>query len=121
MSDKVVRASLDLPLPDSGTGTATLSFVDAAGLSGAVLPPGSATVWTSSDPTVISVAGNADNVTAAFGPATPVKLGTGIVISSATTLPAVGAAAPVVISASGQPIDVIAGGPAGAQMVESVN
>jgi hypothetical protein len=116
MADKAIKkATIDLPLPDSGAGTATLSFTDAAGLA-TNLPAGSTTVWTSSDPTVVTVTGNPDNVTAKFAPAVPTKLGTGIIISSVTTLPNGNT-----LPAAGQPIDVVGGGPAGVQMVESVN
>ena len=69
MPEKVVKATIDLPLPDSGTGTATLNFVDAAGLA-ATLPAGTVPVWTASDPAMVLTPA-ASGLTSTFGPATP--------------------------------------------------
>jgi hypothetical protein len=115
MSDKpkAVKATLDLQLPDSGTGTASLAFVDAAGLP-ATLPSGTIPVWSSSNPAIV-VTPAADGLSAQFGPSTPPVLATGVVITAVTTLPS-----GTVITATGQPIDVVGGGPTGATMVETV-
>lgn len=114
MPANAVSAALDLPLPDSGSGVATLIFVDSVGLP-AALPAGTIPIWSSSDPAIV-VTPDADGLSAQFGPSSPPVLATGVVITAVTTLPD-----GTVITATGQPIDVVAGGPAGAQMKETVN
>ena len=114
MAAKAVKATIDLQLPDSGTGTATLTFTDSAGLPTA-LPAGTVPVWSSSNPAIV-LTPSADGTSAQFGPATPPVLATAVVLTAVTTLPS-----GTVITATGQAIDVIGGGPAGVQMVESVN
>ena len=114
MAAKAVKATIDLQLPDSGTGTATLTFTDSAGLPTA-LPAGTVPVWSSSNPAIV-LTPSADGTSAQFGPATPPVLATAVVLTAVTTLPS-----GTVITAAGQAIDVIGGGPAGVQMVESVN
>jgi len=119
MAKTTLATTLDLQLPDSGSGTATLSFVDAAGLP-AVVPTTStvATTWTSSSPAVVVTPSTINPLVAAFAPSTPPQLATGIVITAAVTitdptLPTIN------LTATGEPIDVIAGGIAGVQMVET--
>ena len=124
MAAKAVKATIDLQLPDSGTGTATLTFTDSAGLS-TTLPAGTVPVWSSSNPAIV-LTPSADGTSAQFGPATPPVLATAVVLTAVTTLPN-----GTVITAAGQAIDchlveilsilVIGDGPAGVQMVESVN
>jgi hypothetical protein len=114
MEEKAVKATLDLQLPDSGTGTAALTFTDAAGLP-ATLPTGIVPVWSSSNPAIV-LTPSADGTSCQFGPATPPVLATGVVITAVTTL-----ASGTVITATGNPIDVIGGGPAGVTMAEVVN
>ena len=114
MAAKAVKATIDLQLPDSGTGTATLTFTDSAGLP-TTLPAGTVPVWSSSNPAIV-LTPSADGTSAQFGPATPPVLATAVVLTAVTTLPS-----GTVITATGQAIDVIGGGPAGVQMVESVN
>ena len=124
MAAKAVKATIDLQLHDSGTGTATLTFTDSAGLPTA-LPAGTVPVWSSSNPAIV-LTPSADGTSAQFGPATPPVLATAVVLTAVTTLPN-----GTLITAAGQAIDchlveilsilVIGDGPAGVQMVESVN
>ena len=118
---KVKGAAIDFQILDNGTATATLSFVDTLN-EPAILPQGAtvATSWTSSDPQ-IAVAGNADGMgavlTSVVNPGDPLK--TGIVITGVTTVTlADGTTTLGPFTASGDPIDVIAGGPAGTQIAE---
>ena len=122
MKAKLAKASLDFTLLDNGTGTATLSFIDSL-QEPTVAPPGStvASQFTSSSPQV-SVTGAADGMSAALAavvnPGDPLQ--TGIIVSVSTTITlADGTTVLGPFTANGAPIDIIAGGPAGVQLVEA--
>jgi hypothetical protein len=119
MKQKVKTSGVDFTLLDSGKALATIIFVDAAGLpttpqTGAMI----ATVWTSSDPSVV-VVGRTDGLNADVSPATPPVLVTGAVVSASTTIINPDGTTIGPLAASGNPIDVIAGGPAGMSIAET--
>lgn len=122
MKAKLAKASLDFTLLDNGTGTATLSFVDS--LQEPTVAPAGSTVtssFSSSSPQV-SVTGAADGMSAALAavvnPGDPLQ--TGIIVSVSTTITlADGTTVLGPFAAQGAPIDIIAGGPAGVQLVEA--
>jgi hypothetical protein len=121
MANKAPRkATMDFQLLDNGTATATLTLVDAAGLP-TTLPSG-ATIgvppWASSNPAIV-VTPAADGMSAALAPSSPPVLVTGVVISAgpATITNADGSTVSLAV-VSGDPIDVIAGGPAGFSISE---
>lgn len=102
-----LTATLDFDLLDSGTATATLTVVDAAGLT-TTLPAGTPVpTWVTSSPAIVLTPAP-DGMSAAISPSTPPVLATGVVITVTTTL-----ATGTVITGTGQPIDVIGGGPTG--------
>jgi len=107
-----LKAIVDFRMLDNGSATATLTPVDVAGLP-TTLPDGTPPPsWASRDPAVV-VTPAADGMSATLAPATPPVLATGVIITASTTLPD-GTA----ISGSGNPIDVVAGGPTGFQITE---
>lgn len=121
---KAAKATIDFQVLDSGKVLFTASVVDAAGNppNPPGLPAGTATpVWTSSDPTILAVASDAASLAALTPPivdptgltavGTPVKLGTGVVVS-VSAAPPTGAA----LTGSANPVDVEAG-PAAALVV----
>jgi hypothetical protein len=108
---KAVNATMDFQLLDNGSATATLTPIDSVG-EPTTLPAGVVPAWSSSDPAVVVVPA-ADGMSAALAPASPPVLATGVVITASATLPS-GAA----ITGSGNPIDVVAGGPAGFSIAE---
>jgi hypothetical protein len=119
VKQKVKTSGVDFQLLDSGKALATVGFVDAAGLpttpqSGASI----ATVWTSSDPGAV-VVGRTDGLNADVSPAVPPVLVTGAVISASTTITNPDGTTIGPLAASGNPIDVVAGGPAGMSIAES--
>jgi hypothetical protein len=119
MAGKTFKATLDLQLPDQGSGTATLTFVDAAGLPATIPPTSTATTtWSSSNPAIVVTPNATNPLMAAFAPSVPPVLATAVVLTAAVsitdpTLPAIS------LTATGQPIDVVSGGPAGVQMTET--
>ena len=108
---KAVNATMDFQLLDNGSATATLTPIDSVG-EPTTLPAGVVPAWSSSDPAVVVVPA-ADGMSAALAPASPPVLATGVVITASATLPS-GA----VITGSGDPIDVVAGGPVGFKIAE---
>jgi hypothetical protein len=110
-----LKAGLDITLLDSGTATATLGFVDSVGIATS-LPAGSTVagqVWSSSNPAIV-VTPSADGLSAALAPSTPPVLATAVTISvSAGTVTNADGTTETVTGATSQPIDVVAGGPAG--------
>ena len=121
MAKKAVGAAVDFTILDNGTATATLSFVDALS-EPTVLQIGAtvSTAWTSSDPE-IGVVGSADGMSAALNaivsPGAP--LSKGVVITAVVTVTNADASVLGPFTATGDPIDVIAGGPAGVQIAEA--
>ena len=108
-------AKVDFVLLDNGTASLTATPVDAVGLP-TTLPAGTpAATWTSSDPGLVitPVSSDATGLTAIASPATPPVLVTGAVPTVSVTL-----ASGTVISGSGDPIDIVAGGAAGFGVVE---
>jgi len=119
MKQKVRTSGVDFQLLDSGKALATISFVDAGGLPTTVQTGATiATVWTSSDPGVV-VVGRADGLNADVSPATPPVLVTGAVVSASTTITNTDGSIIGPLAAQGNPIDVVAGGPAGMSIAES--
>jgi hypothetical protein len=119
MKQKVKTVGLDFTLLDSGKALATISFVDAAGLpttsqAGASI----ATVWNSNNSGVV-VVGRADGLNADVSPATPPVLVSGAVITAGTTITNPDGTIIGPLPASGNPIDVVAGGPAGMSIAET--
>ena len=121
MAKKAAGAAVDFQILDNGTATATLSFVDSLGepttiQSGATV----STTWTSSDPE-ISATGSADGLSAALAAvvASGAPLSTGVVITAVTTVTNPDGSTVGPFTATGDPIDVIAGGPAGVQIAEA--
>ena len=114
---KAAKATVDFQLLDNGTAKAVATPVDAAGLT-TTLPAGSGTpAWSSSDTTTVVATPDPTDpsgLTATVTPATPPKLGTGIVVSVTATLPD-----GTSITGSGDPIDVVSGGPTGFSIAES--
>jgi hypothetical protein len=112
LGDDFMPLTLDFQLPDTGTGTATLTPVDAKG-NPTTLPAGtSVPTWTSSN-VAITVTPAADGMSATL---TPTALATGVIIAASATLPN-----GTTITGQGDPIDVVAGPAAGFKMVEAVN
>lgn len=114
---KVKDAAVDFQLLDNGTAKAVATPQDSVGVA-TTLPAGTSTpTWASSDPGVVVAPdpSDASGLTAIVSPATPPVLVTGAVISVSATLPD----GTTVITGSGDPIDVIAGGPTGFKVVES--
>jgi len=119
MAAKVRASGVDFQLLDSGKALATIGFVDAAGLSTTVATGATvATSWTSSDPGVV-VVGRVDGLNADVSPATPPVLVTGAVVSASTTITNTDGTTIGPLTANGDPIDVVAGGPAGMSIAES--
>ncbi len=111
-----MKVGLDFTFLDSGQATGALSLIDSMGLK-AQLPAGSTLsvpTWTCSDPGIV-VTPAADGLTANLKPATPPVLVTGAVItvSGATMTNADGTTVALAAPPPSQPIDVVAGGPAG--------
>lgn len=133
----ISRATADLQIADSGqTGTITITLVDGAGEPANMSPTATVAVaYTVNDPTnpsapeiaVTPVAASTPNSnvqTATFAPSLPspppATLSTGVVVSAVVTVSDTNPANPTLtFSTSGQPIDLTAGGPAGATMAES--
>jgi len=108
---------VDFSLLDNGTATGTISFVDAVGEP--TSPAAGATVSTtatSSDPGV-TVSVDATGLVLAIAPANPLPnpLPTGVVITAAITITNTDGTV-LNFTATSTPIDVIAGGPAGASI-----
>lgn len=110
---KAVKATVDFQLKDNGTATATLTPIDAAGLSTSMPAGASVPVWASSDPGVVVTAA-ADGLSAQVAPATPPVLVTGAVITATATL----ADGTTTISGQGDPIDVVASDAVGFAIAE---
>ena len=99
--------TVDFQMFDNGQALATLTIVDAKGIP-TVMPPGSQGIaWSSSDPAIV-VSPSEDQMSAILTPVDPPVLAQNVVITAQSTLPDT-----TVITGTTQPIDVVAGGPAG--------
>lgn len=117
----VKKAVLNIQLLDTGKALVTVGFVDSLGETATAAPGATiSTSFTSSDPGV-TVIGRGDGLTAdvALVSPAPNPLPTGVVITSVTTVTNADASVLGPFTATGAPIDVIAGGPAGTTMVEA--
>lgn len=111
------KAKLDFVLVDNGTATGTISFVDSAGE--ATVPQTGATIDTnpaSSDPGVV-VSVDSTGLILTITPATPLPtpLPVGVTIT-ATVLITNTDGTIITLTATSAPLDVVAGGPAGASI-----
>jgi hypothetical protein len=115
MASKATKGKLKLNILDNGTATATLTLIDAAGLP-TQLPAGSTVTgpWASSDPGVV-VTPDATDLVAAVAPATPPVLVTGAVITAGPLVMTNADDTTVNLGSASttDPINVVAGGPAG--------
>jgi len=122
MQNKVLKAAQDLQLLDNGSAVATITFVDSVGepttaQAGATI----VTVWTSSDPGV-AVTGRADGLNADVKPTITdpnAALPTGVTLSASTTITNLDGTVLGPFTSTGDPIDVVAGGPAGTKITEA--
>jgi hypothetical protein len=109
-----LAAALDFTILDNGSAEATItSIVDAAGQP-STFPTGTVPVWTVSAP-ALQLAPAADGMSCSVAPASPPALATGLTLTVTVTF-ADAAGVPVTLTATSQPIDIIAGGPAGFQI-----
>ena len=111
------KAKLDFVLSDAGTATGTIYFVDSVGEP--TVPQTGATVGTnptSSDPGVV-VSVDSTGLILTISPASPLPnpLPVGVVIS-ATIVITNPDSTTITLSAASAPVDVVAGGPAGASI-----
>jgi hypothetical protein len=118
---KASAAGMDFQLLDSGKAVATISFIDAAGLPttaqvGATID----SAWTSSDPAVV-VTGRSDGLNADLAPSVPPVLATGVIVTATTTITNSDGSTLGPFTATGDPIDVVVGGPAGMKIAESAD
>lgn len=113
--------SLDLQMLDTGKALASISFVDSLQeptnvAAGATV----ASTFSSSDAGVIVTdRGDGLNADISLVAPAPVPLPTGVVITAVTTVTNLDGSVLGPFTATGNPIDVIAGGPAGIMMVET--
>ena len=122
MQNKVLKAAQDLQLLDSGSAVATITFVNSVGepttaAAGATV----ATVWNSSDPGV-AVTGRADGLNADVKPTITdpnAALPTGVTLSASTTITNLDGTVLGPFTSTGDPIDVVAGGPPGTKITEA--
>lgn len=116
MTKSKFQGRMKLDIHDNGTATATLGFVDAAGLAIATLPAGSTLPpppWATSDPGLVLTPA-ADGLSCLISPSAPPVLVTGAVVTAGPdtyTDPTGNQLA--FSSVSTEPLNVVAGGPAG--------
>lgn len=117
----VAKAAVDLQMLDNGTATATISFVDAAGL--ATIPVTGATVATTatmSSPAIVATVGPT-GLTVGLAPSVPPQLVTGVVLTVSVTITNPDNTVLGPFTGTGNPIDVVGSTIAGISLVESDN
>jgi hypothetical protein len=114
----VRKATMDFQLVDSTTATGTLGFVDAAGLA-TTLPAGatlSGVTYTPSGPQLVATP-SADLLSVTITPSSPPQLATDVTIAvSAFTINLANGTTISIPGFTSEGIDIIGGGPAGAQL-----
>ena len=118
MAKKAMKATVDFKELDNGSATGTISFVDSVGEPTSLAANATcATTATSSDPgltVVVDSTGLILTITPTVPLASPLPVG--VVVSTSTTITNADGSVLGPFAASSQPIDVIAGGPAGASI-----